>query len=135
MQKYKDHLATVEKWHETFAECEQSALKQLGEPICDAILYPRCPLVFGDSIKEHDIKLKVFLTDHGIPVRVVVYKANKDKDVAFVYLTDAGNVFNPDLISNLNNSLAELAEKIKEQLPYEEQAPIIKQELANLYIR
>jgi hypothetical protein len=81
------------------------------------------------------MKLKVFLADHGIPVRVVVHKANKDKDVAFVYLTDAGNVFSLNLILNLNNSLADLAEKIKVHLPYEEQTLRIKQELANLYIR
>ena len=72
------------------------------------------------------MKLKVFLADHGIPVRVVVYKANKDKDVAFVYLTDAGNVFSPDLISNLNNSLTDLAEKIKELFLYEEQSQMLK---------
>ena len=27
VKKYKDHLATVEKWHETLAECEKSTLK------------------------------------------------------------------------------------------------------------
>jgi len=81
----------------------------LDEAICDAILYPRCPFIFGNEIKVHDEKLKVFLIDHDIPIRVVVSKANKDTTVAFVYLTDEGNTFSPKLVANLNNSLNDLA--------------------------
>jgi hypothetical protein len=81
----------------------------LDEAICDAVLYPRCPLIFGDEIKVHDERLKIFLVDHNIPIRVVVSKANRDTTVAFVYLTDEGNIFSSKLVENMNNSLIALA--------------------------
>ena len=51
----------------------------LGGPICDAIIYPRCQLIFGEDIKEHDKKLEIFLKSHYIPVRAICNVASKKK--------------------------------------------------------
>ncbi len=44
----------VEKWLSDLSlQCEKSEkseLKVLGAPFCDAIVYPRCPLIFGSDI-------------------------------------------------------------------------------------
>jgi hypothetical protein len=70
----------------------------LGLPICDAIVYPRCFLIFGTNIKEHDSQLAIFLKSHNIPVKSVGNVATKDKAVAFIYLTDSDNTFTAELI-------------------------------------
>ena len=42
---------TVEKWLSYLSlKCEKGSLKALGAALCDAIVYPRCPLVFGSDI-------------------------------------------------------------------------------------
>ena len=74
-------------------ECSKSELKVLGGPICDGIIYPRCSLLFGENIKEHDAKLSIFLKSHYIPVRSVGNAATNDRKVAFVYLLDSDNQF------------------------------------------
>ena len=79
--------------------------------------------------------MKIFLIDHDIPVRAVVAKANEDKDIAFVYLTDGGNIFSPALVENLNKSLATLDSKIRSKFPSEEHTELVKKALNNLYPR
>jgi hypothetical protein len=106
---------SVEGWFAVLSQqCERSELKALGVPICDAIVYPRCFPIFGDGIAVHDEKLAVYLKSHFIPVRSVGNVSTKDKTIAFVYLLDSDNKFTTELIDNLNRSLEELAEKIKE---------------------
>ena len=92
----------------------------LGHPICDGIVYPRCPLIFGDDIREHDLKLAVHLKSHCIPVRSVGNVSTNDKSLVFVYLLDSDNEFTAELIANIERSLEELAMKIKEQVPLSE---------------
>jgi hypothetical protein len=105
----------VEGWLTTLSQqCERSELKALGAPICDAIVYPRCPLIFGDDIKVHDEKLAVHLKSHLIPVRSVGNVSTNDITIAFVYLLDSDNKFTTELIDNLDQSLEELAAKIEE---------------------
>ena len=61
---------TIEEWLLKFKNCQTEAfeLTKLGNPICDAIVLPVCPLVFGENRKEHDSNLKAFLLSHKIPV-------------------------------------------------------------------
>ena len=106
----KGQLATVEGWLTTLSEqCERRELEALGVPICDAVVYPRCPLIFGDDINEHDKQLAIFLKSHYIPVRSVGNVATCDESVAFVYLLDSDNAFTVELVKNLDNSLNNLA--------------------------
>jgi len=87
-------LGKIERWLQILVEqCPKSELKALGGPICDGIIYPRCPLIFGENIKEHDTKLAIFLKSHYIPVRSVGNAATNDRKVAFVYLLDSDNQF------------------------------------------
>ena len=51
----KNQLAKIEGWLEKLSEeCSKSELEPLDKPICDAIVFPRCPLIFGDEINDHD---------------------------------------------------------------------------------
>lgn len=62
----------VESWLATLSQkCDMNDLKPVGASICDAIVYPRCPLLFGYDINKHDHKLMIFLKSHGIAVRSV----------------------------------------------------------------
>ena len=106
----KLQLGKVERWLQILAkECPKIELKALGGPICDGIIYPRCPLIFGENIKEHDAKLAIFLKSHYIPVRSVGNAATNDRKVAFVYLLDSDNQFTRQLIENLDNSLVDIS--------------------------
>ena len=74
--------------------------------------------------------------DHGIPVRLVANVATDDQTIAFVYLTDSDNKFSSELVKNLNESLEDLGNQVKEKFPLPElQQQIIEAELNNLYIR
>jgi hypothetical protein len=102
-------LAEIEGWLLLLSQqCKKTELKALDDPICDAIIYPRCPLIFGEDTKEHDGKLKIFLIDHSIPVRLVTNVATNNETDAFVYLMDSENKFSPELINKLNESLKDL---------------------------
>ena len=85
----------VEKWLSDLSlQCEKSEkseLKVLGAPFCDAIVYPRCPLIFGSDIPKHDHELMLFLKSHGLAVKSVGNTADSDSTVAFVYLLDSDN--------------------------------------------
>lgn len=92
----------VEEWLVTLAkQCDASKLTPVGPPICDAIVYPRCPLVFGNDIKKHDHELMLLLKSHGIAVRTVGDTAKSDPTVAFVYLLDSDNEYTAELMSKL----------------------------------
>ena len=102
-------MAKVERWLLLLSQQSKKAeLKTLDDPICDAIVYPRCSFIFGEDTKEHDRKLKVFLIDHGIPVRLVTNVATNNKTTAFVYLMDSDNRFSPELVNKLGESLKDL---------------------------
>ena len=69
----------VEGWLATLSQqCEMNDLKPVGAPICDAIMYPRFPLLFGDNISKHDHELMLFLKSHDIAVRSVDNTAKSD---------------------------------------------------------
>jgi hypothetical protein len=98
----KDKLASVEKWLAGLTQGNaRQELKQLGDPICDAIVYPRCPKLFGEDITEHDSKLMLFLKSHSISVRSVSNTSNSDPTTAFVYLHDSDNKYTSLLIEKL----------------------------------
>lgn len=104
-------MAEVEGWLLLLSQQSKKAeLKALDDPICDAIIYPRCSLIFGEDTKEHDRKLKVFLIDHGIPVRLVTNVATNNKATAFIYLMDSDNKFSPELVDKLGESLEDLGD-------------------------
>lgn len=106
----KAQLMTIEGWLATLAKrCESNKLEALGVPICDAIVYPRCPSIFGDDINEHDKQLAIFLKFYGLPIRSVGNVATNDNAAAFVYLLDSANTFTTELITNLDRSLEDLA--------------------------
>lgn len=129
---------TVEGWLATLSQqCEKSELKPVGTPICDAIIYPRCSLIFGNDTQKHDHELLLFLRSHGISVRTVGNTAKSDPTVAFVYLLDSDNEYTAELMMKLQRSLDDLALKIVDDAvpPSELQKNIIQAELANLYIR
>ena len=117
-------------------QCQKSELKTLGGPICDGIIYPRCLLLFGENIKEHDAKLAIFLKSHYIPVRSVGNTATNDSKVAFVYLLDSDNQFTKHLVQNLDNSLEDISTQIKLKIaPSEFRDQLVEAELKNVYIR
>lgn len=83
-------------------QCKGSTeLTALGVPICDAIVYPRCPLIFGNDMQKHDRELMLFLKSHGISVRTVGNTAKSDPTVAFVYLLDSDNEYTAELMMKL----------------------------------
>lgn len=57
-------LAKVEKWLLELKEKFSSAgkLTKIGAPICDAIILPRCTLLFGES-KKHNSNMEAFLKE------------------------------------------------------------------------
>jgi len=93
-------------------------------------------LLFGENIKEHDVKLAIFLKSHYIPVRSVGNAATNDPKVAFVYLLDSDNQFTRRLIQNFDNSLEDISTKIKLKIaPSEFRDQLVEAELKNVYIR
>ena len=110
VNKNADKLMKLEGWLQALSQlCEKIELMMLGLPLCDAIVYPRCFLIFGNDIKEHNNQLTIFLKSHDIPVRSVGNVSTNEKSVAFVYLTDSDNLFTAALIQNLDKSLEDLA--------------------------
>ena len=61
---------TIEEWLIKLKgyQPEGFELTKLGFPICDAVVIPRCPLIFGADKKQHDSNMKIFLLSHKIPV-------------------------------------------------------------------
>jgi hypothetical protein len=93
-------------------------------------------LIFGNDAKEHDRKLKVFLIDHNIPVRLVTNVATNNETTAFVYLVDSENKFSSGLVNKLNESLEDLGNQVRVKIQLSElQQQRIEAELNNLYIR
>ena len=62
---------TIEGWLLKLKDYQTEAfeLTRLGVPICDAIILPLCPLVFGEDKKQHYSNMKTFLLSHKIPVK------------------------------------------------------------------
>jgi hypothetical protein len=48
----KDNLATTEKWLASLAYCKsQHDFKKVGKPICNVMIFPKCPLLFSPKNK------------------------------------------------------------------------------------
>jgi hypothetical protein len=46
----KDNLVTTEEWLASLAYCKaDDEFKKIGDPLCDAIVIPKCPLLFDFS--------------------------------------------------------------------------------------
>lgn len=92
----------IEEWLLKLSlQSEKSELKAVGDPICDAIVYPRCPLIFGNDVQKHDQELMLFLKSNGIAVRSVGSTATSDPTAAFVYLLDSDNHYTAELMMKL----------------------------------
>jgi hypothetical protein len=102
--EYKDKLVTTEDWLNSLS-CYKSneEFTKVGVPICDAIVLPRCPLLFtNEPFKE----MKKFLIEEGLHVKLV-YKGVR-KGTVFVQLSESRNAFTLDLTVKLKNIIAKL---------------------------
>lgn len=55
----------------SLAQCQSDEdFVKLGDPICDAIILPEVPLIFGTGEDRYG-KMKVFLLEHKVPVQHV----------------------------------------------------------------
>jgi hypothetical protein len=71
-------LATTEEWLASLAYCKtDDNFEKIGDPICDAIIFPKCPLIFDETKKPYK-QMEIFFTDMGIPVSLVCQAAKKD---------------------------------------------------------
>ena len=88
-------LMTVEKWllELRLYQTEEFELTRVGPPICDAIVLPFCPLVFGVNQAEHNANMKIFLVSHKIPVKQINPSQRKKDKCVLVQLTDSMNQF------------------------------------------
>ena len=70
-KEHKKMLMTIEKWLLKLRsyQTEGFELTRVGPPICDAIILPFCPLVFGVNQAQHNANMKIFLVGHKIPVK------------------------------------------------------------------
>ena len=54
-KQHKEKLVTTEAWLKSLAYCKTDGIadefKKIGEAICDAIIFPKCPLLFKDKEK------------------------------------------------------------------------------------
>lgn len=67
----RDKLATTEEWLASLAYCKtDDDFKKIGDPICDAIIFPKCPLLFDIGNKPYK-QMEIFFTDMGLPVSLV----------------------------------------------------------------
>ena len=73
----------------------------MGVPICDAIVLPKCPLLFPT---EPFKGMKAFFKRMGIPVKDVYQAANPD--CVFIQLKDSRNAFTRKLIIKLRYAVA-----------------------------
>ena len=90
----------------SLAYCKTNdSFEKIGEPICDAIVFPKCPLLF-DSENEPYKQMQLFFTKMGLPVSFV-YQAAKS-DCVFIQLEDARNAFTDDLMMNLRKAVSVL---------------------------
>ena len=85
--------------------------QKVGDAICDAIVLPKCPLLFKEKVipssKETPFKkMQDFLVQMGLPVSLVCQAV--DKDCVFVQLEDARNSFTAELLGNIRSAIAHL---------------------------
>jgi hypothetical protein len=78
-------------------------------PICDAIILPLCPLVFGEE--NHHTNMQAHFVEFNVPVGVVANA--KKKGFALLCLDDAKNHFTNDLMRNLKAAIEALGMKVK----------------------
>jgi hypothetical protein len=97
LKKNREKLPITEAWLASLAYCKTNDnFQKVGDAICDAIVLPKCPLLFKEKLipssKETPFKkMQDFLIQMGLPVSLVCQAV--DKDCVFVQLEDARNSF------------------------------------------
>jgi len=97
LKENRDKLPTTEAWLASLAYCKTNDnFEKVGDAICDAIVLPKCPLLFKEKLvpssKETPFKkMQDFLVQIGLPVSLVCQAV--DKDCVFIQLEDARNSF------------------------------------------
>jgi len=97
LKENRDKLHTTEAWLASLAYCKTNEnFQKVGDAICDAIVLPKCPLLFKEKLvpsgKETPFReMQDFLIQMGLPVNLVCQAV--DKDCVFVQLEDARNSF------------------------------------------
>jgi hypothetical protein len=105
--EHKDKLVNTEDWLHSLAYCKSTdEFQKVGRPICDAIVLPKCPLLFPETPFK---SMETFLIQHGIHVKSV-YQAVK-KDCIFVALSESRNEFTPELVAKLKSAIMTLRRK------------------------
>ena len=99
-------LPTTEEWLVSLAYCKTNdEFKRIGDPICDGIIFPKCPLLF-DKKKEPYKQMEIFFTRMGLPVKHVGHSVKAD--YVFIQLDDARNMFTSALMKSLRNTVSVL---------------------------
>jgi hypothetical protein len=104
-----DELPTTEEWLASLAYRKtDDEFKKIGDPICDGIIFPKCPLLFdiNDEPYKH---MYIFFTHMGLPVKHVGHSVRVDH--VFIQLDDARNMFTSDLMKNLHKAVCVLTLK------------------------
>lgn len=103
---YKEKIATTEEWLASLAYCKtEDEFAKIGDPICDAIIFPKCPIIFNAAKKPYK-KMEIFFTDMGLPVSLICQAAKKD--CVLIQLEDARNLFTADLVKNIRKAVSVL---------------------------
>jgi len=86
----KDKLLIVEDWLKSLEKFKSELpFTRIGRPICDAIIIPKCPDVFGSE--SHHSNMKNFLRSHKLPVANLTNA--RTNDCVFIGLEDGMNEF------------------------------------------
>ena len=115
LKQNRDKLPTTEAWLESLGYCKTNdKFEKVGDAICDAIVLPKCPLLFKEKVvpssKETPFKkMQDFLVQMGLPVSLVCQAV--DKDCVFVQIEDARNNFTAELLGNIRSAIAHLVIK------------------------
>lgn len=129
----KDKLVTTEDWLRSLSYCKtDDEFMKVGAPICDAIVLPKCPLLFT---KEPFNEMKKFLIEEGLHVKLVYQGVRKD--TVFVQLSESRNAFTLELVNKLKSIVKKLVEKTREALSKQKRkvsARKLKEELDRLYV-
>lgn len=101
-----DKIASTEEWLTSLAYCKTNDdFEKIGDPICDAIIFPKCPLLFDFNNKPYK-QMEIFFTDMGLPVSLVCQSVKSD--YVMIQLEDARNMFTADLMRNLRKAVSVL---------------------------
>jgi hypothetical protein len=109
----------------------------VGDPICDGIIFPKCPLIFDVKKKPYQ-QMEIFFADMGLPVSYVGQAVRSD--CVFIQLNDARNAFTAQLIECLRLAVSVLTLKtyitlIKKGFSEEKNGEYILSELRKLFVR